>query len=100
MNNEPIKTQATERTLKNFIIGKLWVTSKDGSNPGVLRINRDLPKDIILTKGTSIFLHENKKREGKIDPDYSVSILLPIAQADELIAMVNDAKVGTEAQVA
>ena len=97
--NDTIATQNVERTLKNFIIGKLWTTSKDGSNPGVLRINQNLPKDITLTKGTSLFLHEQKKREGKMDADYSVSVLLPIAIADELIAMTQSAKEATAAKV-
>ena len=76
----------TPRTLKNFIIGKMWTSSQDGTRPGSIRINRDLPKDILLKANTVLFLHKNNKREGKIDPDYSVSVLLPTAVTDNLIA--------------
>ncbi len=84
--SSPVIAQVNNAGLKNFIVGKLWATSKDGTRPGVLRINRTLPKDIILTAGTSMFLTANEKRDGKIDADYSVSVLLPIDTANELIA--------------
>ena len=91
MNPTRIITAVTPNDgLKNFIIGKLWVNSQDGSRPGSLRISRDLPSDIVLTPGVTLFLTPNRKREGKIDADYSVSILLPVATADHLIAQVNE----------
>ena len=71
--------------LKNFIIGKLWVNSVDGSRPGAIRINRNLATDIILKAGATLFLNTNKKRENKQDADFSVSVLLPTATADKLI---------------
>jgi len=71
--------------LKNFIIGKLWVNSVDGSRPGAIRINRNLAADIILKAGATLFLNTNKKREGKQDADFSVSVLLPTATTDKLI---------------
>lgn len=72
--------------LKQFIVAKMWTTSKDGSRPGVIRVSRDLPQDIVLKASSVLFLNVNQKREGKMDADFSVSILLPEVQATELIA--------------
>jgi len=80
-----IVAQNTNSGLKNFIIGKIWCTSKDGTKAGSIRINKDLPREITLTPGTVLYLHANTKREGKLDADYSVSVLLPSKLADELI---------------
>lgn len=87
MSKEQIAIQGQSDGLKSFIIGKLWITSTDGQRPGSLRISRTLPKDMVLTKGTVLSMHLNKKREGKQDADYTVSVRLPEAQADELIAL-------------
>lgn len=84
-NNQPVVASNTNAGLKNFIIGKMWVNSQDGSRPGAIRISRDLPTDIVLKAGTTLFLNTNTKREGKVDADYSVSVLLPTATADQLI---------------
>ena len=72
--------------LKNFIIGKVWATSRDGSRAGAIRISRDLPADLVIKAGTTLYLSANRKREGKVDADFTVSILLPEATANELIA--------------
>ena len=77
--------QNTNSGLKNFIIGKLWSTSKDGTKAGSIRINKDLPRDITLTPGTVLYLHANIKRPDKFDADFSVSVLLPATLADQLI---------------
>ena len=84
----PVSVQASplNEGLKNFIIGKLWVNSINSSRPGAIRINRNLPTEIVLKAGTTLFLSINKKREGKQDADFSVSVLLPTATAETLIA--------------
>ena len=87
----PIVARATNDGLKNFIIGKLWTNSKNGTRPGTLRISRDLPQDIVLTKGTTLYLTTNIKREDKLDADFSISVLLPTATADKLIQMQKEA---------
>jgi len=84
MTNTIIASQ-TNSGLKNFIIGKMWVNSLDGVRPGSIKISRDLPGDITLNPGSTLFLSVNKKREGKQDADYSISVLVPVATADELI---------------
>jgi len=85
MDNQPVVAEKTNSGLKNFIIAKMWVNSQDGSRPGTIRVSRDLPSDIVLKPGTTLFLNVNSKREGKMDADYSVSVLLPTAVADKLI---------------
>jgi|SRR3989338_1489208 len=84
MNNSIVAASLNEG-LKNYIIGKLWIHSTDGSRPGAIRINRNLATDIILKAGTTLFLNHNKKRDGKQDADFSISVLLPAATANELI---------------
>ena len=85
MTNNPVTASNPNAGLKSFIIGKMWINSQDGSRPGAIRISRDLPTDIVLKAGTTLFLNTNSKREGKADADYSVSVLLPVAVADQLI---------------
>ncbi|MCX6722717.1 MAG: hypothetical protein NT094_01455 [Candidatus Staskawiczbacteria bacterium] len=70
--------------LMNFIIGKAW-TNQGTNRPGNININRDLPHDLVLQAGTTLLLTEQKKREGKLDADYNVSILLPVETAQKLI---------------
>lgn len=84
MSKEAIVAVKQNSGLMNFIIGKAWLNP--GTNtPGKININRDLPQDIILQAGTQLLLTEQKKREGKQDADYSVSILLPADTAKRLI---------------
>lgn len=86
MTNESVVASSPNAGLKNFIIGKMWTNSQDGTRPGAIRISRDLPTDIVLKPGTSLFLNTNQKREGKDrDADFSVSVLLPVAVANQLI---------------
>lgn len=80
-----IVAQNTNSNLKNFIIAKLWLSDKSGTKAGSIKISRDLPRPITLTPGTALYLHANTKREGKLDADYSVSVLLPSQLANELI---------------
>ena len=81
--------------LKNFIIGKLWVNSVDGSRPGAIRINRNLATDIVLKAGATLFLNTNKKRENKQDADFSISVLLPVDTANQLIEAERQQKLAT-----
>ena len=69
--------------LMNFIIGKAW---KNGDNINIV-FDRDNPSDVVCKAGSSLRLTdvENKKREGKVDADYSVSVLLPRETAETLI---------------
>jgi hypothetical protein len=100
MSDESIVLQPSNSGLKNFIIGKMWVSSQNGSRPGAIRIDRDLPQDIILKAGTTLFLRTNTKRPGKVDADYSVTVLLPTAVTDELIAETNARRKARVAQLA
>ena len=79
-----IKAVSQDSNLMNFIIGKLWLNEGRG---GQLVIDRDNPADIVLTPGMRVNLTDqtDKKREGKQDADYSVSILLQKADAIRLI---------------
>lgn len=84
-NNESVIASSTNAGLKNFIIGKMWLNSVDGNRPGAIKVSRDLPTDIVLKAGTTLFLTANKKREGMNDADFSVTVLLPVETANKLI---------------
>ena len=100
MNNQTTVTASTSNAgLKNFIIGKMWTNSQDGNRPGAIRISRDLPTDVVLKAGTTLFLNTNSKREGKNDADYSISILLPTQLADSLIEAERNLSAKRTAQV-
>ncbi len=104
MENTPIVAELQNSGLKNFIIGKAWASSQDGNRPGTIRISRDLPRPIELKAGTTLFLSRNDKRDGKMDADFSVSVLLPVTVADQLIAaereLVAQRKAAVPAEVA
>lgn len=91
----------SDNGLQHFIIGKLWVASVDGSRAGSIKISRTLPAGITLRAGVTMFLTHNTKREGKQDPDYSVSILLPTETANKLMtaekALIEATKTATVA---
>lgn len=80
-----IKPAKVNQGLKPFIIGKLWTSSKDSNRPGALVISRSLQESFEISAGQRFNLFPNTKREGKQDADYSVSMLLPEAEADRLI---------------
>ena len=86
MSNEKIVAAKQNSGLMNFIIGRAWLNTDTG-RVGNLIINRDLPHDLILQAGTTLLLTDqtDRKRVGKLDADYSVSILLPTEQAIKLI---------------
>lgn len=80
-----IKAVSATQGLMNFIVGKVWLNPGRG---GQLIVDRDNPGDITLTPGMRINLTDqtDKKRDGKQDADYSISILLPEAEALKYIA--------------
>lgn len=80
----------TNTGLKNFIIGKGWLTSQNGRAGGSIRMNRDLPTDITLKADSLLIIVPNTKRPDKNDADFTVSILLPVGVADSLIAKTNE----------
>ena len=86
MENLEVVASNTNEGLKNFIVGKMWTNNLAGNRPGAIRISRNLPADITLKPGTTLFLTPNNKREGKQDADFNVLVLLPVAVADKLIA--------------
>ena len=81
-----IEASVVNDGLKHFIVAKMWVSSQDGSRPGVIRVSRSLPANITLKANTTLYLQPNNKREGKQDADYSVSVLLPTETSNQLIA--------------
>ena len=83
---QPVTASNSNAGLKNFIIGKMWINSNDNNRPGSIRISRSLPTDVVLKASTTLFLTPNKKRDGKNDADFSVTVLLPTETADALIA--------------
>lgn len=86
MSTETIVAARQNSGLMNFIIGRAWLNTDTG-RVGNLIINRDLPHDLVLHAGTTLLLTDqtDRKRAGKLDADYSVSILLPTEQAQRLI---------------
>lgn len=84
MSTKQVSAVSQNEGLMNFIIGKAWINQGRGAQ---LIIDRDNPVDIVLTPGMKINLTDqtSQKREGKMDADYSVSILLPTETAERLI---------------
>ena len=89
-----VKRNEQANTKREFI-GKAWINivKKEGQNKGVQFINVSLDQDIDaveITKGSSILLWPQKKREGINektnqpfqDADYRVSISEPVAVAN------------------
>lgn len=94
---EPVQVGAT----KPLIIGRAWDNGTDNvSATGVpqprikIRLSRDLGIPIIIVAGTELALWPNTlpRREGKQDPDYSVSVQLPTEVVDTEIARQQTAK--------
>lgn len=50
-----------------------------------LRTDRNMTIPVTVKAGEKLFFYANKKRAGKVDPDYSVSVLLPTAEAEAVI---------------
>jgi len=71
--------------LKNVIIAKAWKPNPETGRQGSMKVSRDLSQDIVLKPGTTLNVNFNNQRDGKQDADYSVSVLLPTATADQLI---------------
>lgn len=85
-NNTTIAVHGSNVSNKTYIVGKIWIRSKDGTRPGCVRINQDLPQNLTIHPGATLILHENIKRTGKMDADFSVSVILPAETANRLIA--------------
>lgn len=94
--------------LKSAIIGKAWVVPGNtaiipasfvlpeemtfSANESYLigglsfRTDRNMPQPVTVKAGEKLFFYSNPKRPGKQDPDYSVSVVLPVEQAEAVIA--------------
>lgn len=105
--SEVTKVSAPEviAVLKSFIIGKMWLNgetnlvaniklSEDLHITPSLRlsvgkksivINRNLPEPMTIKAGSELRFFRNNKREGKMDPDYTVSVQLENSVAENLI---------------
>jgi len=92
--------------MKSAIIGKIWINKKEEqivpasytlprdmsftANQSYLignlsfRTDRNLAEQIEVKAGEKLFFYSNSKRTEK-DPDYSVSVILPQAQAEMII---------------
>lgn len=62
-------------------IGRAWINEvkKEGSNQGTKFLNLKIDRgiDLTLVGGDSLTLWPNKKREGKQDADFRVSVEIP-----------------------
>jgi len=92
--------------MKTAIIGQIWTNKAEGqmvpasyvlpkdmsftANQSYLignlsfRTDRNLAEQIEVKAGEKLFFYSNSKRTAK-DPDYSVSVILPQAQAEMII---------------
>jgi hypothetical protein len=96
----------TITTLKSAIIGKIWLNGSKEIRPATFtvptdmtfepnqsymlgdmsfRTDRNLIKPIEVKANERLFLFPNNKRNGINDPDFSVSIKRPEAEANEII---------------
>lgn len=50
------------------------------------RTDRNLPMAVTVKAGERLFFYPNSKREGKQDPDLSVSVKLPAEVAEQVIS--------------
>ena len=96
------------KQIKSAIIGKAWA---NGTSNEIMPSNYILPQDMEFTanqsfilgnltfrtdrnlsvpvkvsKGASLNLFANQKREGKRDADFSVSVLLDVEEANKVIS--------------
>lgn len=93
MNNTRINPAKLNEGLKNVIVGKGWYPNANSNRPGSVVISRDLPGELVMTAGMTLNMNNNIKREGDKgvnDPDFTVSILLPTAEADNLIKTMQE----------
>ena len=65
----------TATAQKRAFIGKAWKHEKDGAEYLSVSLNRDLG-EVALKSNDRMLLWPNKKREGKQDADYNLSISL------------------------
>lgn len=106
----------TPTAVKSAIIGKVWLNDSVrtlvpaaytieqdttfGANESYVlgnftfRTDRNLTTPIAVKAGEKLYFYANKKRTGFRDPDYSVSVLLPVAVAE---AVIEGSKLGAAA---
>lgn len=83
-NNKTIVFGA--KTMQSFIFANGWFPVEGSNQSGTVKISRDLPENIQLTAGAVFNINLNtRKREGKQDPDFNLSIQLPIDTANQLM---------------
>jgi hypothetical protein len=90
--SEVTTVASVQAATKPFIIGKEWLTSRNGQYPGRIVLSNRLPCDIVLKPGSVINRFANVKRT-EADADFTLSITLPAAEADNLIALQKQMKV-------
>lgn len=92
---------ASAKAEKSLIIGRMWDNGENNTSPtGVaqprmkIRISNELGFPITISAGTEFAIWPNAlpKRDGKQDPDYSVSVQLPADIVDAEIARQKAAK--------
>lgn len=77
-----------EQAVEREFIGRAWkniVKKEDSEYKGVEFINLTLDQgiqEVVMKKGNRLQLWPNKKREGKQDADYRVSLLQEVAQSN------------------
>jgi hypothetical protein len=98
-------------TVKSAIIGKMWINSSKDLVPAAFelpvdmtfnanesyllgnltfRTDRNLTNPVNVKAGSKLMFYSNSKRPGFKDADYSVSVLLPVAEADAVIQSSRD----------
>lgn len=104
------------KQIKSAIIGKAWKNGESGelmpasfvisedtvfsANQSFIlghltfRTDRNLTVSVPMKKGSLLNLFANKKRDGHKDADFSVSVLLPV---DEANTVINATKAGVAA---
>lgn len=115
-SSNAVKTATPITQLKSAIIGKAWRNEDESAivkasvtltedmvftanesyliNGLSFRTDRNTTIPVELKAGDKLFFYKNKKRAGMADPDFSVSVLLPVEQAEAFIA---NSKAGSEA---
>ena len=99
------EVNANAGATKPLIIGRAWDNGENNTSPtGVpqprlkIRLSNELGLSITIGAGTEFALWKNTipKREGKQDPDFSVSLQLPADVVDAEIARQKAAKEATQ----
>jgi len=86
MSTTTIERDEKQATKREFV-GRVWLNEvREGEHKGKkffnVRIDRAVTK-LVLTPESKIQMWENKKREGKQDADYRMSIILPEEEKEQ-----------------